>query len=339
MKQAWDNINIGDNADKRMRKSITDMNNAHIAKKRKRFATQQMIPMMAALVLIVSGAGVFGLWLHFSEQNSPPIEPPLSYEPAISGEITEPPAAQSTEHNVQSTTDSDFTEPSLTNEPPSTDEPTPTDEPQVTFTFMIPPNATDSPPQITTTTTPPSSRLDTPTTTPPRTITAPPPVTTAPNTSCGICGLCETCIVRIKQDYLKSTNQHERYTIGLVPIINHLGTYNGSVAVYFGGFSLTMPTSETVAGYTFYYSGIGPTVLVWNNGNFYGLSKIFDLGLLTSQEIGAINSAWNKQVQFEPYTPHAMECYEISGLIDPSDLYNCVSGRIPGWVCSAARRR
>jgi hypothetical protein len=65
----------------------------------------------------------------------------------------------------------------------------------------------------------------------------------------------------------------------------------------------------------------------------------FDLGLLTRQEIKAINSAWNNRVQFEPYAQHAMECYEIRGLMNPNDIYNCVSGRIPGWICPAARNR
>ena len=82
-------------------------------------------------------------------------------------------------------------------------------------------------------------------------------------------------------------------TIDDVWVEQYYGTYNGFIAVSMG---------DTVSGYfdvqteviidniKFCYPASGPMILVWGEGQFYGLQEAFDLGLFMREDIENIAS-------------------------------------------------
>ncbi|MCL2842602.1 MAG: S-layer homology domain-containing protein [Oscillospiraceae bacterium] len=107
--------------------------------------------------------------------------------------------------------------------------------------------------------------------------------------------LCPELETRIRQDFQIAFNVYHLDKVWIEP---YLGTYNGSVALYFGPGPLTIAWSEEVAGHIFFYQS-SLRILVWNDGAFYTLSgksgfdvvlpSAYELGLLTAEDIGHIH--------------------------------------------------
>ena len=103
--------------------------------------------------------------------------------------------------------------------------------------------------------------------------------------------LCPELEARIKRDFQIAFNVYDLDTVWIEP---YLGTYNGSVALYFGPGILDVTWREEVAGLIFSYRS-NERIWVWNDGAFYTLSgrgsfgsilpSAYELGLLTAEDI------------------------------------------------------
>ena len=104
---------------------------------------------------------------------------------------------------------------------------------------------------------------------------------------------------RIIADFRKQRNIDDEH---LVWVSNYLGTYNGKVAVVVDGpFGYAaVITYETVAGVTFRYAHAGPNINIWHNGNFYRLQNAYDSGLITQDDLFAIQKRWNSRWNIQP---------------------------------------
>jgi hypothetical protein len=85
-------------------------------------------------------------------------------------------------------------------------------------------------------------------------------------------------------------------TITCLGSLMYLGTYGKGVTAVFGlELAVTRASwSEMVAGYTFNYSN-GYAVWIYDNGEFHGLNAAFNLGLITTEDVGAIHTAFYAQ--------------------------------------------
>ena len=109
--------------------------------------------------------------------------------------------------------------------------------------------------------------------------------------------LCPELETRIRQDFQIAFNVYDLDTVWIEP---YLGTYNGSVALYFGPGILDVAWREEVAGLIFSYRS-NERIWVWNDGAFYTLSgtgrggsgsilpSAYELGLLTAEDIRHIH--------------------------------------------------
>ena len=109
---------------------------------------------------------------------------------------------------------------------------------------------------------------------------------------------------QIKQDYLDQFDTTGIIPIEYVSIIYYLGTYNGNTAMVFNSPLDTdfMIHEETVAGVTFYYSGSGFVILVWNDGEFMTLTQAYEQELLTLKNIRNISALHNFPFPYDMFT-------------------------------------
>jgi len=98
---------------------------------------------------------------------------------------------------------------------------------------------------------------------------------------------------RIRQDYFQGLdNVYGNITFEDVYVRQFYGVYNESVVVVMWIYgSGTPPAIDTieVEGFEFEYH-TGRPILVWNNGNFYGLQRAYDEGLISMENLEQIHS-------------------------------------------------
>jgi hypothetical protein len=113
----------------------------------------------------------------------------------------------------------------------------------------------------------------------------------------GVEPMTEEMELRVKTDWLKQylcesypvhLRPEEGYNVDNVLIISYFGTYSGSVTLIItDAYTRTAGSwSVEIAGYNFDGS-LG--IMVWNNGDFYSLSKAYDEGFLVENNISNIH--------------------------------------------------
>ena len=105
---------------------------------------------------------------------------------------------------------------------------------------------------------------------------------------------------RIIYDYFNNLRDgnHDVHKIDDVWIAGYYGTYNGGFAVIMGC-SIPIPgpavlRTTIIADIEFYYSS-GFNIIIWKEGQFYGLQKAYDFGLLTQDDLLKISEQWVMQ--------------------------------------------
>ena len=102
--------------------------------------------------------------------------------------------------------------------------------------------------------------------------------------------------IRIRQDFAKRFPEDSDITAKDIWVAFYYGTYNDNSVVVMNYKDNNMPPQMIeieVAGFEFWYN-TGLAILVWGDGEFYGILKAYEDGLLT---IGDIENAWLQSQQ------------------------------------------
>jgi hypothetical protein len=133
--------------------------------------------------------------------------------------------------------------------------------------------------------------------------------------------LSEEMEMKIKQDYLdlRTKNDHPDATIDDVQLLSYYGTYSGCEVLmiidsFYYSYTSEIPY-ERIDGITIICDG--PVLaLAWKDGNFYALSKAYEDGLLTKDDIKDISAV------------HPLNLYELERVSPPAPLSEDIKTKI-----------